>query len=189
MLQTSGKESGIFDAESAVGFNWTKKSFEAALDMPLKDLTENVKFVSVNFTDDSVAKEIDTLIEVVVKNDKEIDRLEKESDKSKTRLDEIVTQRVKATRKTNTLMDFLREKWSVAMLPFTTVVFGRKYKASKSRGSVGTSKPDYEKIVSALVARHPKMVKEVEDLKKTIVTVPKSTSSRWSNFSEIDSEK
>lgn len=186
MLQTSGKESGIFDVESAVGFNWSKKSFEATLDMPLKDLTQNVKFVSVNFTDDLIASEIDTLIEGVVSNDKEIDRLESENNKSKTRLDEIATQRVKATRKTNSLMDFLREKWSIAMLPFTMVVFGRKYKATKSKGSAGTPKPDYEKIVSAIISRHPKMSKEIEELKSTIMTDPKKTSSRWSNFSEIE---
>lgn len=189
MLKTTGNSSTPFDSDSAVGFVWSKKQYVATNDTPLVELTSNVKCVTVTFSDENVANEVDDLIASIVRNDAEKERLDADSKKRKARLDEIATLRIRSTRKTNSLMDFLREKWNTAMLPFTTVIAGKKYKATKTRGSEGKQSPDFEQIVSALIVRHPKLTKEVDELKKSLVEIGKSSASRWSNFSEISSEE
>jgi hypothetical protein len=186
MLKTSGQESNDIYNGDAVCFNWKLKSFVADPDLPIDTLIDGVNYVSVNVSDDK-SKEIDASIKLIVKNDDLITKITNISNIEKDKLDKILSERVKMTRKSNKLMDYLREKFDTVSLPFKTVIFGNKYKATKSRGSESI-KPDYAKIVAALKVKFPKIVKDIELLEKTI-TKTNSTASRWSNFSEIHSDK
>ena len=188
MLQTSGQatsENEVFNAD-AVAFRWEKKSFVADTSLPLDDLLKEVGFVSI-VVPENVASRVDELIKEIVDNDKKMTELDETNKKNKVELDEILSTKVKATRKSNKLMDYLRDKWNVSMLPFKTVLMGTKYKATKSRGS-SSDKPDYEKIVTELKTRFPKLVKDIEKIEteKRKVT---NTASGWKNFSEITPSK
>ena len=186
MLKTSGKQSNdIYDGD-AVGFNWSKKSFVADPALPLDTLLAEVSYISVRLPEDRI-EEIDAIIKKIVRNDSLVDKIENISKVEKAKLDEILAAKIKTIRKSNKLMDYLREKFNTASLPFKTVIFGERYKATKSRGSEST-KPDYEKIVDVLRVKYPTMEKEIKRLEKKFIKVS-STSSRWSNFSEILDDK
>ena len=183
MLQTTGKESTIFDSDR-IAFGWKKKSFKAEEGLPLSALLENVSFVAINVPEEDT-EEVDNLISRIVGRDEEIVRLTTESEKDKNRLDEILTAKVRATRKSNKLMDYFREKWNVALIPIKIVLFGKNYKVTKSKGSEKMV-PDMGKILDTIKDKYPDIAKEIDNLSKQKDMQKKSkTSSKWSNFSKI----